>query len=120
MAAIDEALETIWPAIGFVNREQRDTVVPPALLTCPRGHRHHLNVRHSQIRKMPQMLDRSIECAFLAEGADVQFVDDGASLGGAPPKLIVPLEESVVIELRRTVHSIRLTQSTRVGIWRRI
>ncbi len=92
VTGIDKALEAVRTSVGLVRREQGDAVVTPALLTCPGSHRHDLNMRHPQVGKVLQVLDRAIERAFLAEGADMQLIDDGADLRGASPELIVPLE----------------------------
>ena len=74
MAPIDEALQTIRPAIVLGNCVQIDAVVSPSTVARECRHRHQLDMRDPQLDQIIQPLDRARQRASRRKRADVQLV----------------------------------------------
>ena len=66
MGGIDEALEPIRTAVGWLNGKKRNAVVAPAVLAGEFGDRHQLDVRDAEFDEVVEAIDCGVEGA-LAE-----------------------------------------------------
>jgi hypothetical protein len=100
-----------------VDRVQQDAVVAPATLARERRHRHDLHRADAEGDEVGQAGDGAAEGALLAEGADVQLIDDAVAEVPAVPCRVGPGERGGVDQPRRPVDAIRLPARPRV--WQR-
>ena len=75
VAGIDEALEGIGPAVGFVRGEEIDAVVAPALDSGKGIDGHELDVGDAEVAERIELRLRGVECAFGREGADMELIE---------------------------------------------
>jgi hypothetical protein len=65
-------------------------------------------VSNAEFDEVVEAGDCGIERALGSEGADVQFIDDGAGEGGGLEFVIAPLKCGVIVEAREAVDSVWL------------
>ncbi len=115
MSFVDEAAQVVGLAVEPRRREEADAVVAPAEATREIGHRHQLDARHAQARKLFQLRRRRRERPFAREGADVQLVDDLPLERRALPLRVGPAERRRVYDARVAVRPFGLKAGR--GVW---
>ena len=120
VAGIDEALEAVRSTVRLEYGEEKDTVVTPAAIACELVNGHHFNVRNAEIDEVIQVRDRAVKGSFLAEGADVELVDDAGGQRWRMPIFVGPRERVLIIDPRRRMNAIGLPSAARVRISNRI
>ncbi len=113
MAGVDKALESLRSAVGILGGERIDPVVAPVALAGKLRDRHDLDRGDSKRYQIVQLLNGRIEGACRGECADVQFIEDVAVQGDAPPAVVRP-GKSRVYDLRGAVNTLRLKARGRV------
>src|SRR5580704_12623976 len=92
MAGIDQALESIAPAVGILNGEGIRAVVSPVSVARKLGDRHYFNSGNSQIFERIQTRNDGIEGALGRERPDVQFINYVMGQRYPAPTMIGPIE----------------------------
>jgi len=113
---IDEPLKSGRTAVRLVHRIQSHAVVAPTAIAGERRDGHELDHLHpagGQIFEMPS--DNRVESPSGGEGADVQFVGDGATHVPAIPRGVAPRELRAVESSGKPVHAVRLPRAAWVG-----
>ena len=105
VAGVDEALQAVRSAVGCVRREQRRAVIAPAPPTRERRHGHQLDVGHAELLQVPELLDRPVERAGVAERAGVQLVNEPALERRGGEAGVGPAERVVVHERAGAEHA---------------
>ena len=118
VARVHKALEAVWATIGLVRCKEGNAIVSPAAMAGKLRDRHHVDVGDAEIGKIIEVLDRAVECSFLAEGSNVEFVEDCAGPGRGTPLLIVPPKPRVIIQTGWPVYALGLAPAARVRVWR--
>ena len=75
---IDESLQRVGAAVGFVHRKERYTVITPAVIAVEGRNRHEFNMGDAKFTQIFQFRNCRIQGAFGCECAEMQFVDDCA------------------------------------------
>src|ERR1700712_5367173 len=108
MRRVDQRLKVVGPAIAGIRREQQYAVVSPVAATGKVGDRHDLDGGDSEVSQIVQPIDRAAKRAFLCEGPDVYFINDGFFPRPPRPCAIVPLVAMRIDNFARPVHIRRL------------
>src|SRR5690625_2043119 len=115
VGGVDEGLEGVGSAVGFVHRRPQDPVVAPSVGAVEGVERHELDVGDAEVGQVGKVLDRGGQCALGGEGAHVEFVDDTAGQGASGPGSVGPLVPVVVVDTGGPVHAPGLMARARVG-----
>jgi hypothetical protein len=115
VSRVDQRPQVIGAAVRARGSKQRDAVIPPVAIAGEIGQRHQLDRGDPEIAQVGKLLDDAAEGTRRREGADVQFVDDGAARIEPAPTLVGPGEAEGVEDLGPLVHAVRLKAARRVG-----
>src|SRR5262249_43881045 len=115
MCGIYQPLEALRPTIARLDCIQRDSVIPPIVISGKSCDRHDLDRGHAKRMQVIEILDYAVEGFFRGKRADMQFVDDVLIEAEATPALISPPESIGIHDLSMSVHAFR--QETRYRIW---
>ncbi len=111
----DKVLEGRRTAIRVLDREGKDTVIPPVPHPRELGHRHDLHGGDAEFDQVVELGDRRRECAPPSEGAHMELVEHGIAQRNRLEPLVAPGVVLEVDDARRTVHAVWLKTRGRVG-----
>ena len=115
VACVNQPLQSIRPAVGFMRGEEVHSVIPPAPGSGKGVDGHKLHMGDSQVREVVQPVQHSVERPLRAERPHLQFIDDGRSQRRRLPACIGPGEPCMIQDAGGTVNARGLPWGARVG-----
>ena len=115
VALVDQTLEVVGPTVVMMRRVRQHPVIPPVAGARECSHRHQLDHRHAERRKMVQMTDRPEKGSLLGKRADMQFVQHGLRPGPSRPVCVGPAVCLGGAQFGPTVSALGLAARGRVG-----
>ena len=112
---IDQARESLGPAVDRVRCKGVHAVVSPVAPTGESCDRHQLDRRHAELTQIVQAFGNTLERPARRERADVELVDDELLTPETRPLVLGPPERARVDDLRRPTDPLRLRAGARIG-----
>ena len=92
VTSVDELLELVFGAVGFVHGEIEARIVAPAVVAIELIDGHELQCRDVQFAQIVQRVQQELKGALLAEVPHQQFIDDEVFLSGAVEVAVGPFK----------------------------
>ena len=115
MAGVDESLEGVGSAVGFVDGGPQDPVVTPAMGAVEGVERHEFDVGDSEFDQVVEVVEGGGEGALGGEGAHMEFVDHAPGQRAPGPVVIGPVVGVMIVDAAGSVDAFGLPQRARVG-----
>ena len=113
VCGVDEARESVRPAVRRMRREGVEPVVAPVAIAGERRNGHRLDRRHAELAQLREARDHAVERPLARERSDVQLVDH--ELVEARLRAGRDVESARVEDAGRPTHSLRLPARARIG-----